>query len=88
MVAAADGAPFDGGETVLGRMCACARPTFPAARLPPTPHALPRYETTNHLWVILEYCVGGDMLALLRAEGGKGLPEASGALLRCAGREG
>ena len=25
-----------------------------------------RYETKNHLWLILEYCVGGDLLALLR----------------------
>lgn len=36
-----------------------------------------RYETQNHLWVILEYCVGGDLLALLRSDGR--LPEASGA---------
>ena len=35
-----------------------------------------RYETANHLWVILEYCVGGDLLALLRSDGR--LPEASG----------
>ncbi|PRW59606.1 kinase [Chlorella sorokiniana] len=33
------------------------------------------YETQNHLWVILEYCVGGDLLALLRSDGR--LPEAS-----------
>lgn len=26
------------------------------------------YETTNHLWLILEYCVGGDLLALLRQD--------------------
>ena len=30
--------------------------------------ALGRYETTNHLWLILEYCVGGDLLALLRQD--------------------
>lgn len=36
-----------------------------------------RYETQNHLWVILEYCVGGDLLTLLRSDGR--LPEASGA---------
>ncbi|EFN50873.1 hypothetical protein CHLNCDRAFT_141668 [Chlorella variabilis] len=33
------------------------------------------YETQNHLWVILEYCVGGDLLSLLRSDGR--LPEAS-----------
>jgi hypothetical protein len=42
----------------------------------------PRYETQNHLWVILEYCVGGDLLALLRADGA--LPEASGGTWGCA----
>ena len=26
------------------------------------------YETQNHLWLILEYCVGGDLLALLRQD--------------------
>jgi serine/threonine-protein kinase ULK4 len=26
------------------------------------------YETQNHLWVILEYCVGGDLLLLLRQD--------------------
>lgn len=34
-----------------------------------------RYETTNHLWLILEYCVGGDLLSLLRTD--VRLPEAS-----------
>ena len=34
-----------------------------------------RYETTNHLWLILEYCVGGDLMSLLRQDGR--LPEAS-----------
>jgi serine/threonine-protein kinase ULK4 len=34
-----------------------------------------RYETTNHLWLILEYCVGGDLRSLLRAD--KQLPEAT-----------
>jgi hypothetical protein len=34
-----------------------------------------RYETTNHLWLILEYCVGGDLLALLRQD--IRLPESS-----------
>ena len=24
------------------------------------------YETQNHLWLILEYCVGGDLMSLLR----------------------
>lgn len=28
-----------------------------------------RYETTNHLWLILEYCVGGDLMSLLRQVG-------------------
>eukprot|EP00878_Enallax_costatus_P020942 GHUV01022155.1.p1 GENE.GHUV01022155.1~~GHUV01022155.1.p1 ORF type:complete len:723 (+),score=230.98 GHUV01022155.1:2317-4485(+) len=26
------------------------------------------YETTNHLWLILEYCVGGDLMSLLRQD--------------------
>lgn len=34
-----------------------------------------RYETTNHLWLILEYCVGGDLLSLLRQD--VRLPESS-----------
>jgi hypothetical protein len=34
-----------------------------------------RYETTNHLWLILEYCVGGDLMSLLRQD--VRLPEAS-----------
>ena len=55
-------------------------PCRPPAKTLLTPRALPsRYETQNHLWVILEYCVGGDLLALLRSDGR--LPEASGA--RC-----
>ena len=33
------------------------------------------YETTNHLWLILEYAVGGDLLTLLRQD--MRLPEAS-----------
>jgi len=24
------------------------------------------YETQNHLWLVLEYCVGGDLLTILR----------------------
>lgn len=39
------------------------------------PPASPRYETTNHLWLILEYCVGGDLLSLLRQD--VKLPETS-----------
>jgi serine/threonine protein kinase len=34
-----------------------------------------RYETTNHLWLILEYCVGGDLMSLLRQDAR--LPESS-----------
>ncbi len=34
-----------------------------------------RYETTNHLWLILEYCVGGDLVSLLRQD--SKLPESS-----------
>lgn len=34
-----------------------------------------RYETTNHLWLILEYCVGGDLVSLLEQD--KRLPENS-----------
>ena len=33
------------------------------------------YETTNHLWLILEYCVGGSLLALLKQD--MSLPETS-----------
>ena len=33
------------------------------------------YETRNNLWLILEYCTGGDMLALLKQDGR--LPEAA-----------
>uniref|UniRef100_A0A7S0S6G9 Protein kinase domain-containing protein n=1 Tax=Chlamydomonas leiostraca TaxID=1034604 RepID=A0A7S0S6G9_9CHLO len=33
------------------------------------------YETTNHLWLILEYCVGGDLNTLLRQD--VRLPESS-----------
>lgn len=32
------------------------------------------YETRNHLWVILEYCPGGDLMALIEADS-KGLQE-------------
>ena len=27
------------------------------------------YETNNHLWLILEYCMGGDLLNLLMQGG-------------------
>jgi serine/threonine protein kinase len=40
----------------------------------PRAHAR-RYETKNHLWLILEYCVGGDLMALLKQD--LALPEAS-----------
>lgn len=43
--------------------------TFPPL-LPPC-----RYETTNHLWLILEYCVGGDLMTLLKTD--LKLPETS-----------
>ncbi|GFR42705.1 hypothetical protein Agub_g3628 [Astrephomene gubernaculifera] len=33
------------------------------------------YETTNHLWLILEFCVGGDLMSLLRQD--VRLPESS-----------
>lgn len=39
------------------------------------PFILCRYETTNHLWLILEYCVGGDLMSLLRQD--VRLPESS-----------
>ena len=32
------------------------------------------YESRNHLWVILEYCPGGDLLSLIKADS-KGLSE-------------
>lgn len=31
------------------------------------------YETRNHLWIIFEYCAGGDLLQLIEAD--KKLPE-------------
>ena len=34
-----------------------------------------RYETSNHMWLVLEYCVGGDLMSLLRSD--QRLPEAS-----------
>ena len=34
-----------------------------------------RYETKNHMWLILEYCVGSDLMALLKQD--LALPEAS-----------
>ena len=34
-----------------------------------------RYETSKHLWLILEYCVGGDLMSLLCQD--IRLPEAS-----------
>ena len=42
---------------------------------PHTCPLLPRYETSNHLWLILEYCVGGDLMSLLRQD--MLLPESS-----------
>lgn len=46
---------------------------------PGAPHNEPwprlRYETTKHLWLILEYCVGGDLRSLLRTD--RQLPEAT-----------
>ena len=48
-----------------------AKSALCSVSLPP-PH---RYETTNHLWLILEYCVGGDLLSLLRQD--VKLPETS-----------
>lgn len=29
---------------------------------------LARCETRNHLWLVLEYCVGGDLMTLLKEE--------------------
>jgi len=40
-----------------------------------TNHPPRRYETTNHLWLILEYCVGGDLMSLMRQD--VRLPETS-----------
>ncbi len=34
------------------------------------------YETRNHLWVILEYCPGGDLMGLIEADA-KGLEESA-----------
>lgn len=51
-------------------------PQLRTDRLPrPHPPLPPRYETTNHLWLILEYCVGGDLMSLLRQD--VALPETS-----------
>jgi len=33
------------------------------------------YETSKHIWLIVEYCTGSDLLQLLRQD--KRLPEAS-----------
>jgi serine/threonine protein kinase len=49
-------------------------PNAAAPRLPAAPRRR-RYETTNHLWLILEYCVGGDLMSLLREDAR--LPESS-----------
>ena len=40
------------------------------------------YETRNHLWVIVEYCAGGDIGRLLKQD--LALPEAT---VRCFGRD-
>jgi serine/threonine-protein kinase ULK4 len=34
------------------------------------------YESRNHLWVILEYCPGGDLMSLIKADS-KGLGEST-----------
>jgi serine/threonine protein kinase len=31
-----------------------------------SPDVFIRYETSSHLWLVLEYCVGGDLMTLLR----------------------
>ena len=41
----------------------------------PIHKCLRRYETNNHLWLILEYCVGGDLKSLLTQD--EHLPESS-----------
>ena len=33
-------------------------------------HVCFRCETRNHLWLVLEYCVGGDLMSLLKEEPG------------------
>lgn len=33
-------------------------------------HVCLRCETRNHLWLVLEYCVGGDLMSLLKEEPG------------------
>lgn len=45
--------------------------TNPASKHP----ALRRYETSKHLWMVLEYCVGGDLQKLLEKD--HRLPEPS-----------
>ncbi|KAJ9520906.1 hypothetical protein QJQ45_014112 [Haematococcus lacustris] len=63
------------------RFCAwyefCSSVPCSLAQHPHTPEFLvvQRYETTNHLWLILEYCVGGDLMSLLRQD--VRLPESS-----------
>ena len=49
--------------------------TMHALQHPNVLHFHQWYETTNHLWLILEYCVGGDLLSLIRQD--IRLPEAS-----------
>jgi len=40
------------------------------------------YETRNHLWIIVEYCPGGDLLQLIEQD--KHLPEST---LKAFGRD-
>lgn len=42
--------------------------TMHALQHPNVLHFHQWYETTNHLWLILEYCVGGDLLSLIRQD--------------------
>jgi serine/threonine-protein kinase ULK4 len=66
--------------------CPVTRSSFPTSPdVPVFPHVLTlsqmdaesscRYETGNHLWLILEYCVGGDLKSLLTQD--ERLPESS-----------
>jgi serine/threonine-protein kinase ULK4 len=66
--------------------CPVTRSSIPTSPdVPVFPHVLKlsqmdaesscRYETGNHLWLILEYCVGGDLKSLLTQD--ERLPESS-----------
>ena len=65
-------------EVCSMQLC-CLRPQAAHADISPaaaqTHLSICRYETNNHLWLILEFCVGGDLKTLLAED--RKLPESS-----------